>query len=100
MNFIQQLKKSQGAAVMKRQESIKAEYDSNMNFLQTPEGGQSRIGRQSIMGKFTSLTKFYEIQKLNLKTIFFRFRVPQSAIEASPSRGSAQTQLKGEYQPT
>ena len=50
MSFINQLKKTQNAAVIKRQESIKAGYDANMNFLQTPDGGMSRVGRQSVMG--------------------------------------------------
>ena len=50
-NFLEQLKKSQERTAMRRQESIRKENaDGNMNFLQTPQGGMSKVSRESIRG--------------------------------------------------
>ncbi len=53
LSFVEQLKKahsqhSHNAINLKRQESL--QVDANMNFLQTPAGGQAMVTRESIRG--------------------------------------------------
>lgn len=51
-DLLEQLKRTQSSASqIKRQESIKPSYDQNMNFLQTPEGGQALKLRESMRGE-------------------------------------------------
>ena len=62
LSFIEQLRKTQNqnASFMRRQESVKRDsVDGNMNFLQTPAGGQAKIVRESIKGQFIS-KHFYQ----------------------------------------
>lgn len=55
LDFLSQLKKSTASknpSYLRRQESVRAETEmaDSINFLKTPQGGQAKMTRESIMG--------------------------------------------------
>ncbi len=62
LDFLSQLKKntaSRNASYLRRQESVRAESElaASSNFLQTPQGGQAKITRESIVTPMASAVR-------------------------------------------
>jgi hypothetical protein len=64
-NVIEQLKNitRTNASVVRRQESIFAEYDDNMNFMQPPEGQKTLYEKTGLFENISLIWFFQEVKR-------------------------------------